>query len=353
MILVDFSIIDDDVRAIIQSLGELLHALSGKTLLITGCSGFLCSYLVDVVIAANDTLLTEPCAVIGVDNLKTGIQTRLSRYMSREDFTFIQQDVVEPIEFAPQIDYIVHGAGVASPVFYRKFPLETIDVNVIGTRQMLDVCLAKQCLSMLYLSTSEVYGSPDSEHIPTPETYWGYVSPTGPRACYDESKRLAETLCMTYWRLHKLPVKIARPFNIYGPGQRLDDGRIIPDLMRAVMNVDAITLYSDGRPTRAFCYIADAVNMLFRLLLSQFNGDVFNVGNDETEISIGQLAEMFSHLVGNISVQFSASSDNDYLTDNPMRRCPDITKARTSFNWSPQIPLEDGLRRTLAFYKGA
>lgn len=346
-------IIEEDVRHILANLGEKIQALSGKSILITGAGGFLCSYMVDVVAMANQTTLKHPCHIFAVDNFKTGINERLEHLVGRDDFELFQLDITQPFPPPTNIRYIIHGAGIASPSFYRQFPLETIDVNVTGTRHMLDLAHEHQSVSMLYLSTSEIYGDPPADMIPTPETYWGNVSSTGPRACYDESKRLAETLCTTYHRLYDLPVKIVRPFNVYGAGQRLDDKRIIPDLMSAALQRETIKLFSDGRPTRAFCYISDAIAGMFHVLLSDYNGEVFNVGNDQTEISIGGLAEVVQVIVGEpkIDIHYQTSSDSDYLTDNPQRRCPDITKISASVGWRPAVGLEMGLRRTLSYYQ--
>jgi dTDP-glucose 4,6-dehydratase/UDP-glucuronate decarboxylase len=217
---------------------------------------------------------------------------------------------------------------------------------------MLDLC-RKGANSMLYLSTSEIYGDPPSSSIPTPETYWGNVSCTGPRACYDESKRLAETLCTTYFRLHQSPIKTARPFNVYGPGQRLDDGRIIPDLIGAALKREDIVIYSDGKATRSFCYVSDAVNAMLLLLVSSGNGEAFNIGNDEEELTISAVANLMSDIAGppKLAIKFSKSSDSNFLTDNPQRRRPDLKKLREATGYSPQINLKTGLARTLSSYK--
>src|SRR5581483_6000323 len=178
------------------------------------------------------------------------------------------------------------------------YPLETIDVNVTGTRRLLDLARDTGCRAMLYLSTSEVYGDPDAASIPTPEEYRGLVSCTGPRACYDESKRLAEALCQIYARRYGVRVVTVRPFNVYGPGQRLDDGRIVPDLIGAALRRRPLVLFSDGRASRAFCYVSDAVRAIWLVLLGGAPGSVFNVGNDECEISIAALAEAVRRAAG-------------------------------------------------------
>ncbi len=205
------------------------------------------------------------------------------------------------------------------------------------------------------MSTSEIYGDPDAAHIPTREDYRGNVSCTGPRACYDESKRLAETVCATYFNLYRTPVKVIRPFNVFGPGQRLDDKRMIPDLMSAALERRPIELFSDGRSTRAFCYISDIIRAIWFILLSDADGEAFNVGNDEREITIGEVAEVLREAAGppRLEILQNVSEDKHYLTDNPQRRCPDLTKLRTRFPWTPKISLAEGLKRTLLSYQGA
>lgn len=345
-------IISEDVDSIVHALGSRLPRLAGSTLLVTGASGFLCSYFVDTVAALNERGLDPPCHVIAVDNLRTGVPERLAHLESRSDISFLRRDVILPLDIDQHVDWIIHGASVASPMFYRRFPLETIDVNVTGTRRMLELARRDGIKGLLYLSTSEIYGDPAPDFIPTPENYRGFVSCTGPRACYDESKRLAETLCLNYYRLFGVPVKIIRPFNVYGPGQPIEDGRIIPDLMKAALRRDPIQLFSDGRATRAFCYVSDAITAMWFVLLSDANGEVFNVGNDQQETSISTLAQQMREVAGppSIPIELHSSTDPHYLTDNPRRRCPDLTKLRAAFPWEPKVSLAEGLARTLRSY---
>lgn len=348
------SIIQEDVRAIAGELGKRLASLSGTTILIAGGSGFLCSYFLETIAQLNDTAWRSPCRVVSVDNLRSGLAQRVGHLSDRPEFRFLQHDISHPIDLGEPVQWIIHGAGIASPTFYRKYPLQTVDVNVTGTRQILELARQHKVQSLLYLSSSEIYGDPDPHFVPTPEKYRGNVSCTGPRACYDESKRMAETLCGIYRTLYNVPVKIARPFNIYGPGQRLDDRRIIPDLISAAVQRQPLTLYSDGRATRSFCYIRDAIRALWLILMSNADGEAFNVGNDEKEISIAELAQELSSIAGPppLKIIHHTSKDPQYLTDNPQRRCPDLTKLRTRFSWAPTVNLEQGLRRTLYSYTG-
>jgi UDP-glucuronate decarboxylase len=347
-------VIKEDVARIIERSGSRLKPLAGSTLVVTGANGFLCSYFVEVATALNDAGLDPPCHVIAVDNLVVGLAERLAEFADRPDVELVQHDVTTPMDIK-QADWIIHGASIASPPRYRQFPLETIDVNVNGTSRMLELAHSAKANGILLLSSSEVYGDPDPDHIPTSETYNGNVSATGPRACYDESKRLGETLGLSYHRQYGTPVKIVRPFNVYGPGQRLDDGRIIPDLMSAAVDRRPIVLFSDGGATRAFCYVSDAVEAMLLTLVSDAAGEVFNVGDDRDEITIGDLARRMRDVADTppLEIRFEQSEDIDYLSDNPNRRCPDITKIREQIDWEPRIGLTEGLRRTLSSYEGA
>lgn len=342
-------IVDQDLETILARAWPAVERLAGCTTLITGGAGFLCSYVVDVLARANDRGLDPPCRVICVDNLATGVASRLRHLEGRSDVTFVHADLTVGLGVDEAAHYVVHGASIASPPWYRKHPLETIDVNVGGTRRLLDHAVAHGARGFLQLSSSEIYGDPPSQHVPTPETYQGCVSSIGPRACYDESKRLGETLCTAYHQQHGLPVKIARPFNVYGPRLRLDDGRVIPDLIRDALNGDPIVLYSDGRVTRSFCYVSDAVVAMLLLLTGDQPGEAFNVGNDE-EVTIAHVAELADGLrQPSHGVRHMTSTDPRYLTDNPQRRRPDLTKLR-ALGYEPQIALAEGLRRTYAHY---
>lgn len=345
------SIIREDAQLIVAEMGEALQVLADTTLLITGGGGFLCSYFLDVAATLNDSGMRPPLRVIALDNFRSGLTERIEHLSGRSDIQLVRRDVSAPFQIDEPVDWIIHGASIASPTFYRRFPMETIDVNVNGTRHILD--LARRGIkSMLYLSSSEIYGDPDPTAIPIPEDYRGNVSCTGPRACYDESKRLGETLCTTYYRLYATPCKIVRPFNVYGSGQRLDDGRIIPDLMSAALKREPLVLFSDGRATRAFCYIRDVIRGMLFVLLSDANGEAFNIGNDSEEVSIAALAERMRKIVGPpyLPIEYHVSKDPHYLDDNPQRRCPDLSKLRTLTPWRTEVGLTEGLARTLRSY---
>jgi len=344
--------IRDDATLVCSSITKWLNQLNGTTLLVTGASGFLASHFLETIAVFNES--NPPgCRVLAADNFQSGLPERIAWAAGRPDIVLHHCDVSKQWDPGERVDWIIHAASIASPPVYRRFPLETIDVNVNGTRHMLDL-LCKEGRGMLFMSSSEIYGDPDPQHIPTAEDYRGFVSCTGPRACYDESKRLGETLATTYHRLYGSPVKMIRPFNVYGPGQRLDDGRILPDLMSAAFHRRPIVLYSDGRATRSFCYIRDAIRGMLLVLLIGASGEAFNVGNDE-EISISELAEIVSRLDGppHLPIRFETSEDRDYLSDNPQRRCPDLTKLKTLGGWKPEVKVREGLARTLHSYREA
>jgi UDP-glucuronate decarboxylase len=255
-------------------------------------------------------------------------------------------------------NYIFHCASIASPIFYRKYPIETIDANITGLRLLLDYALQnpQKVKSILYFSSSEIYGDPSPDQIPTSEEYCGNVSCVGPRACYDESKRLCETLCYSYYRQHNVPVKIVRPFNNFGPGLFPDDGRVLADFANAVISGKPITLLSSGKPSRTFCYIADAITGYYKALVRGRPAEAYNIGTETPEISMRELAEMFVSIATkefgyNGKIEFSVSEDKDYLTHNPNRRSPKIDKARRELGYEPQIALRQGISNYIRWAK--
>ncbi|MDQ2912362.1 MAG: NAD-dependent epimerase/dehydratase family protein [Chloroflexota bacterium] len=335
-----------DVLEIVTRAERSLRSLEGSRLLVTGGAGFLGSYICHALALANDTLFKQRCTISCVDTFVTGSSDRIAELRSRPDFRFNEGSAVDIHE--SDSDFIVHAASIASPPMYRQLPLETVEANVLGTWNMLR--LAKEgCRSFLYLSSSEVYGDPEDAAIPTREDYVGRVSFTGPRACYDESKRLAETLCRLFFERHAVPVKVARPFNVYGPGLRLDDGRLVPDLIRQALAGPELVLHSDGTPTRSFCYVTDAIAAFFGLLACDADGEAFNVGVPH-EISVWELAQKLAALTGGRAVTSRPSEDSRYLTDNPSRRLPDIEKIQRAIDWRPLVSLDEGLSRTVRSY---
>jgi len=337
-----------DLLEIIERATPSLRSLAGRKLLVAGAGGFLGAYLCHTVALANDMLLDRACAIVGLDNFVTGTHDRLRALEARADCRLVDISLSDLRTL--DADFVIQAASIASPPIYRRFPLETIEVNALGTWNLLRLAHARSVTSFLHLSSSEVYGDPENSAIPTPEEYVGRVSFTGPRACYDESKRLAETICRLYFEKHALPVKVVRPFNVYGPTLRLDDGRVVPDLLRQGLAGGPLVLYSDGTPTRSFCYVTDAIVAFLRVLTSDRNGEAFNVGTTE-EVSMRQLAELTGEVLGIREVRLEASTDSRYLSDNPQRRCPDIRKIRDQIGWVPSVTLRDGLRLTAEYYR--
>ena len=345
-------IIQNDLKAVSERLGETFTKTQGSTWLISGGGGFIGAYLLDIIDYFNREVFKTPSRAICIDNFISGTPERLRHLQNNQFIKIVQADIVQPLNLTEKIDYIIHAASIASPVFYRQYPIETIETNVLGLKNLLDLAVRDGVKSFLYFSTSEIYGNPPPEYIPTREDYNGNVSCTGPRACYDESKRLGETLCVNYCKQRGVPVKIVRPFNVYGPELKIDDKRVIPDFFNDALYRKEITVLSNGAPTRSFCYIEDALDGFVTALLSEYNGEAFNIGNDDREITMYELAGLISEIVGGVDIRFKQSADQSYLTDNPQRRRPDLTKARTLLGYSPRVSLEQGLERILKWYRG-
>src|SRR3990167_5516749 len=344
-------VIREDIKDISFRLGKSASLLSGKTVLVTGGLGFLGRYIVGTIEYLSENLLSVPCRLIVVDNHITSIGQKLFILNKKSKVSYIEHDITKPLNIKGRVDFIIHAAGIASPIYYTRYPLQAIDVAVAGTRNMLNLAKKKNAESFLFFSSSEIYGDPPSDKIPTPETYNGNVSPIGPRACYDESKRLGETLCMTYYSLYKTPIKIVRPFNVFGPGMNYLDHRVIPSIIYGAMNKKDILIHSNGKQTRTFCYVTDAINAFFKVLLSIESGQVYNVGNSDNEISMNDLAKLIGKVLNKKIKIKNVSYPKNYPADEPLRRCPDITKLRRKLNYSPKINLEAGFKRTAVWCK--
>lgn len=355
-------VVTDDLRTIITRLESEFAEMAGDSLLLVGGGGFLGFYLIQAIGAWNHQYSNEPISMTVYDSWIRGKPEWLRAFEAADWLDIETVDITEPLPAdTPGFDWIVHAASIASPTFYREHPIETMDANVNGLRNLLEHARRQADAGpppkgFLFFSTSEIYGDPTPDAIPTPETYRGHVSCTGPRACYDESKRYGETLSANFTRVHGLPVKMARPFNNYGPGLRIGDGRVIPDFARDILAGDDIVMHSSGEPTRTFCYITDAVVGYYKILVNGRSGEPYNIGADAPEISIASLAEKMAAIARaelgyEGEVIHRPSDDADYLVDNPNRRCPDITKARSELGYEPQVSLDDGLRRSLLWYR--
>lgn len=336
---------------------EERQKLKGATLLITGCGGFLGYYFMHFFQDKAAELGLKK--VIALDNFMLGYPAWVKKLEQDALFDIrkfdIIKDKIEDVAGAETADFIIHMASVASPVFYRQYPIETLDANIWGLRSLLDFYKEKNIKGFLFYSSSELYGNPDAAHVPTSEEYYGYVSATGPRACYDESKRFGETMCMLFAQKYNMPIGVARPFNNYGPGMRINDKRVPADFALAIKENRNIEILSNGSPTRTFCYIADAINGYLKILLHG-TYDYFNIGIESPEISISQLAEYYVEAGREVfgytgKVVYATSEDKDYLTNNPQRRCPNIDKARRILHYSPLISVGEGVKRFLSFIK--
>jgi dTDP-glucose 4,6-dehydratase len=301
---------------------------------ITGAAGFIGSHL-------SEALLDRGHSVVGIDNLLTG-STRNIAHLANRDFVFIKHDVTNYIYVEGPVDAVLHWASPASPIDYLELPIPTLKVGALGTHKALGLAKAKGA-TFVIASTSEVYGDP-LEH-PQKETYWGNVNPVGPRGVYDEAKRFAEAMTMAYHRYHGVDTKIVRIFNTYGPRMRINDGRAVPAFMSQALRNEDVTVFGDGSQTRSFTYVSDLVDGIIRLMLSAEH-DPINIGNP-VEMTIKQIAETIIRMTG-------ATSKIIYKplpTDDPKQRRPDITRARTLLNWEPKVQLQEGLVKTIEYFR--
>jgi dTDP-glucose 4,6-dehydratase len=304
---------------------------------ITGGAGFIGSHLCDYFLARGHH-------VIAMDNFITGSPDNIAHLKNEPRFEFIEQDVTKFIDIPGHLDAILHFASPASPKSYLDFPIQTMKVGALGTHNALGLARAKHA-RILLASTSEVYGDPLVH--PQTEEYWGNVNPIGPRGVYDEAKRFAEALTLAYQRQHHVETRIVRIFNTYGPRNALDDGRVVPNFMGQSLRGEPLTVYGDGLQTRSFCYVSDMVEGIARLLMSDEKRPV-NIGNPN-EMTIKDFAERINALTGNTA---GIIHKRPLPVDDPTRRNPDISKARRLLNWEPQVSLDEGLQKTIEYFRG-
>jgi UDP-glucuronate decarboxylase len=339
--------LESDVTEVAAILGDAGHAFAGKTILMTGARGFLGRHVTEVFAYLNEHVLEKPCTFIGVDNLLTAGEVG-SEMPNRPNMKSIKADVIKPLEHDGALDYVIHAAGIASPFYYRAYPLETLEVAITGTRNMLELA-TKHGARLTFFSSSEIYGDPDPIHVPTQESYRGSVSCRGPRACYDESKRVGETLCYVYHEKFGTATTTIRPFNVYGPGMQETDYRVLPNFASRIKGNQPLNLYGSGVQTRTFCYIVDALVGFLLTVLRGVPGEVYNIGNPRPEVSMKDLVQMIERVLGRPVAYNVIEYPDSYPADEPMRRCPDIRKARLQLKYEPRIPLEEGLRRFLSW----
>lgn len=335
--------IKSDIEEIADNLGEEAQRFSGKRLLLTGAGGFLGRYYTAVVAHLNETVLDEPCEMIALDNFITAGKEG-GPEPGGNGVTFVRHDVIAPYKPEGKVDFILHAAGIASPFYYRAYPLETLEVAITGTRNLLNLARENDA-RFLFMSSSEIYGDPDPKHVPTQESYRGNVACQGPRACYDESKRVGETLGYIYHENFGVSVNTVRPFNVYGPGMSEKDYRVLPNFASRVKAGQPLRVYGSGTQTRTYCYVTDAVTGFFKILLRGVPGEAYNIGNPSPEIAVLDLVRNIEAVLGRDVPHDLIEHPDSYPADEPMRRCPDIRKARLQLDYDPKVDLQTGLKR--------
>ncbi|MGZ4870081.1 MAG: UDP-glucuronic acid decarboxylase family protein [Halobacteriota archaeon] len=327
------------VKEIIADLGDVREKAAGKTVLVTGGAGFLGSWLCDVLVKLDAN-------VICLDNLASSLESNILDLRTKDNFAFIKHDITQPIFLDEAVDVVLHLASRASPFEFQRFPIQILKANTLGIWVALGIA-KRHNARLLYTSTSEIYGN--ATEIPTSEEYTGNVNPVGARSCYDEAKRCGESFVAAYRLQHGMDTRIARLFNTYGPRMRADDvyGRVVPRFIEQALEDSPITVFGDGSQTRSFCYVTDQIVGLLRFALSDgLDGKTVNIGNDE-EITIVALAETIKKLTNSKSkLEFGTLPKDD-----PLRRRPDIRKAKDLLNWKPTVGLEQGLERTIQWFR--
>jgi len=340
-------IIEEDLKFITDSTlpWELLE---GKNILISGAGGFLPAYLVKTVLFLNENRFKNKAKIFALDRNKETIINRFAAYKNRTDLMFIIQDVCEPINIKDEIHFIIHAASQASPKYFGKDPVGTLSANVLGTRSLLEFARVKKVESFLFFSSGAVYGEVSEKDMPIKENIYGYIDPTSVRSCYTESKRMGETMCISWFHQYGVPAKIVRPFHTYGPGISLDDGRVQADFVSDIVNNRNIIMKSDGSAIRPFCYIADATVGFFIVLLKGKNGEAYNVSDSREEISILNLANLLIGLFSdkNLKVEKKEVIEKGYIKGRITRHSPDISKI-AKLGWKPRHSLKIGFIRTI------
>ncbi len=355
-------LLDTDVHEIVSHLPiGALTELAGKHVLITGGRGFLGRYFTAVLRHLNEThLVSSPVRVTCMDNLisagPAGADT--AEFADDPNIKFVNHNVIEPFprfrqqssqprdESPDRVDFILHAAGIASPAHYRKHPLATMEVAITGLKNALELAKANPGCKLAFFSSSEIYGDPDAANVPTTEAYRGNVACLGPRSCYDSSKRMGEGLVQIYVEQYGVHATIIRPFNVYGPGMQATDYRVLPNFAAKIALGEKLEVYGDGKQTRTYCYVADAIGGFLRVLLHGKAGEPYNIGNPSPEISVIDLVKAAVEAAPGVVVGYTVKPHPaSYPADEPNRRCPDISKAARELGYAPRITLEDGLRR--------
>jgi UDP-glucuronate decarboxylase len=344
-------LLQDDVVEIVDSLpldGFWEH-FSGKRVLLTGGRGFLGRYFAEVFVDLNERVFRPngmaPAELVVLDNLITAGSYGADDTRRLPNVAFVAHDIIKPFVPERPVDFILHAAGIASPYWYRRHPVETYRVAVQGTENALGIARRNPDCRLLYFSSSEIYGDPDMANVPTREGYKGHVACLGPRATYDSSKRMAETIVEIYCQQFGVQASIVRPFNFYGPGMQATDYRVLPNFASRWVRGEPLRVYGTGQQTRTFCYVTDGIKGCLKVLLRGRVGEPYNIGNPAPEINMRDLALKVGEITS-VKVEFeTVEHPGDYPADEPQRRCPDITKAHHDVGYYPGVSLDDGLRR--------
>ena len=336
-------LLKSDIQQIVKNISDVSHQFSGKTILLTGGRGFLGRYFMEIFNELNEKVLQEKMEIIVLDNLITSGKEG-SEIPNYENIKFINHNVIEKFNFSKDLDFIIHAAGIASPYYYRAYPLETLQVAIDGTKNMLELAQLNSA-KLTFFSSSEIYGDPDKKNIPTKESYRGNVSCTGPRACYDESKRVGETLCNIFHNIKGVHTNTIRPFNVFGPGMQETDYRVLPNFTSRIKGDIPLQIYGTGNQTRTFCYVTDAMEGFIRVILNGVPGEAYNIGNPNPEISVIDLIKKIESILAKEVKYNTVDYPDSYPADEPTRRCPDILKAKLQVKYKPKIDIDEGLKR--------
>ena len=336
-----------DIEEVLRRVEDLRGYAKDKTVLISGGAGFLGSWFSDILLGLGSRVIT-------VDNLITGSKENVTHILDNPNFKFVEHDV-STFSSNERLDYMVHMSAIASTPLYQKHPIETLDSSILGIKNMLELARKSEVKGFLFTSTSEIYGSPPDDKIPTSEEYYGYVNSYGPRSMYDEAKRSAESYCYSYRKQFNLPIRVARIFNTYGP--RLDVretalyGRALVKFIVRALNHQTLPAYGDGNQTRSFCYVTDQMVGLTRLLLTPgIDGEVVNIGNGQEVTILELIQKIIEKTASRSKLDLNEKPDFD-LGDDPRRRCPDISKAKRLVSYEPKVDLDEGLARTIRWFR--
>lgn len=344
-------IIQEDLATIVSA-SLPWEDLSGATILVTGAAGFLPAYMVKTLLFLNQFVLAKPARIIALVRNADRAQERFASYLGSSNFEIVVQNVSDPLTFQDPFDYAIHAASQASPVYYRTDPVGTLSANVIGTYHLLTAAQKYATRGFLFFSSGEIYGIVKDGSVPVAEHDGGFLDPTDVRSCYGESKRMGETMCVAWAQQFGVPTRIVRPFHTYGPGMRLDDGRVFADFVRDILKGGPIVLQSDGSARRSFCYLADATLGFFTALLKGKTGEAYNVANPDGECGIAELADRLAaaYRSEGVKVERHVRADSIYVPSPIASTVPNVEKLK-ALGWRTSWTIEDGFRRTVESYR--